>query len=102
MPLRPRIPNGCVFVVAGRVARVRPRPAGGWQVRLNDTGGALAVAEIRSSNPLPLPPRGACVIVRGAVVYDPVHAWYAVDPVDAWAVVPPSESGLLPARHGAR
>ena len=72
--------------VAGRVVRVRARRDGGWRVRLADTGGALAAAEIRRSNPLPLPPRGSRIILRGGIRYDDVHGWYAVDPVEYWHV----------------
>lgn len=70
--------------VAARVARVRPRRAGGWRVRLTETGGALGAAEIRPSNPLPLPPRGAWIILRGRVRYDDEHGWYVVDPLEEW------------------
>jgi hypothetical protein len=71
--------------VAGRVVRVRARRGGGWRVRLADTGGALAAVEIRPSNPLPLPPIGARIVVRGRLLYDEVHGWYAVDPVVEWS-----------------
>ena len=70
--------------VAGRVARVRARRAGGWRVRLSETGGALGAAEIRPWNPLPLPPRGARIILRGRVRYDDEHGWYVVDPLEDW------------------
>jgi hypothetical protein len=73
--------------VAGRVLRVRARQDGGWRVRLTDTGGGLAAAEIRSSNPLPLPPVGARIMLSGGVLYDEVHGWYAVDPVVEWREV---------------
>jgi hypothetical protein len=73
-----------VITVAGRVVRVRARPDGGWRVRLADTGGALAAAEIRPSNPLPLPAVGARIVLRGCVYYDPDHGWYVVDPVEEW------------------
>jgi hypothetical protein len=53
-------------------------------VRLMETGGALAAAEIRPSNPLPIPPRGARILIRGRICYNPVHGWYAVDPVESW------------------
>ena len=71
-------------VVVGRVVRVRARSGGGWRVRLADTGGALAAAEIRPSNPLPLPRRGTRILLRGRLRYNVDHAWYAIDPVDAW------------------
>jgi hypothetical protein len=70
--------------VAGRVVRVRARRDGGWRVRLADTGGALAAAEIRPSNPLPLPPVGAHIILRGRIRYDEEHGWYVVDPLEEW------------------
>jgi len=96
-PPRLRVPSGCVFVVAGRVVRVRARPGGGWQIRLTETGGALAVAEIRSTNPVPLPPRGAYIVVRGSIVYD------AIDPVESWVAVTATpaafDSGLFPSSH---
>ena len=102
MPLCLRISRGCGYVVAGRVARVRAR-RDGWRVRLAETGGALAAAEIRLTSLVPLPPRGAYVIVRGSVVYDPVHSWYAIDPVESWIVVPATpavvDSGLFPSSH---
>jgi hypothetical protein len=71
-------------IVSGRVVRVRARRNGGWRIRLADTGGTLAAGEIRTSNPLPLPPVGACIVLRGAIRYDPEHGWYAVDPVEQW------------------
>jgi hypothetical protein len=70
--------------VVGRVARVRTRCGGGWRLRLSDTGGALAAAEIRLSHPLPLPPVGARIIIRGSLRYDEEHRWYVVDPVEHW------------------
>ena len=73
-----------IVAVAGRVVRVRSRASGGWRLRLADTGGALAAAEIRLSNPLPLPPIGARIILRGQLRYDEEHGWYAVDPVEGW------------------
>jgi RPA family protein len=70
--------------VVGRVVRVRSRRDGGWRVRLADTGGALAVAEFRTTHLLPLPRRGTRIVIRGGISYNPDHGWYAVDPVDAW------------------
>jgi hypothetical protein len=70
--------------VVGRVVRVRCRQNGGWRVRLTETGGSLAAAEIRPSQVLPLPRRGRRILIRGRIRYDPDHGWYAVDPVDAW------------------
>jgi hypothetical protein len=66
------------------VVRVRAIEGGAWRVRLADTGGALAVAEIRPSNPLPLPPIGAHIVLRGQLRFDKEHGWYAVDPVEEW------------------
>jgi len=71
--------------VRGRVVRIRSSRRGGWRIRLAETGGALAVGEIRPSNPLPLPRIGAVILLRGALRYDEQHGWYAVDPVEAWA-----------------
>ena len=76
--------HGFSVVVVGRVVRVRPNGDGGWRVRLADTGGALAAAEIRPSKPLPLPSRGTRILLRGRLRYNVDHAWYAIDPVDAW------------------
>jgi hypothetical protein len=70
--------------VVGRVVRVRSRGPGGWRLRLADTGGALAAADIRPSHPLPLPPVGAHIIIRGSLRYDEEHRWYIVDPVEHW------------------
>jgi hypothetical protein len=70
--------------VVGRVVRVRTRGGGGWRLRLADTGGALAAAEIRPSHPLPLPPIGSRIVIRGALRYDEEHRWYVVDPVEQW------------------
>jgi hypothetical protein len=72
--------------VVGRVVRVRSCCPGGWRLRLADTGGALAAAEIRPSHPLPLPPLGAHIILRGSLRYDEEHRWYVVDPVEQWIV----------------
>jgi len=71
-------------VVSGRVARVRSRRDGGWRVRLTDTGGALAAAEIHPATRLPLPRPGARILILGPIGYDAVHDWYTVDPVEAW------------------
>lgn len=76
-------------ILVGRVIRVRPRADGGWRIRLAETGGALAAAEIPPSRPLPLPPVGARILMRGRLRYDEAHAWYAVDPLDAWVAVMP-------------
>ena len=72
------------LTVTGRVVRVRLGQDGGWRVRLTETGGALAAAEIRPTKLLPLPRRGARILIRGRISYNPVHGWYAVDPVEAW------------------
>ena len=74
-------------VVVGTVVRVRPDHRGGWRVRLAETGGALAAAEIRRSHPLPIPARGTRILLCGPISYDPDHDWYAVDPLDAWRPV---------------
>ena len=73
--------------VVGRVVRVRSRRDGGWRLRLAETGGALAAAEIRPSNPLPLPAVGTRILVCGRLCYDEEHGWYAVDPVEIWRQV---------------
>lgn len=73
------------IVVTGSVFRVRPRDGGGWRLRLVDTGGALAAAEITPAFPL-LPPRpGQRILLRGRVRYDEEHRWYTVDPVETWS-----------------
>ena len=77
----------CVTAHA-RVVRVRARD-GGWRLRLADTGGGLAAAEIRPYRLLPPPSRGARIVIRGPVRYDPEHGWYAIDPVDAWSAARP-------------
>jgi hypothetical protein len=84
MPRLSPVALGCTFIVAGRVVRVRARRGGGWRVRLTETGGALAAAEIRLSNPMPLPPRRAYIAIRGSVRYDQEHGWYSIDPVESW------------------
>jgi hypothetical protein len=54
---------------------------------------------------MPLPPRGAYILIRGTVCYDEEHAWYAVDPVEAWVHARISirgdsmSSGLFPSGH---
>ena len=77
-------PSPMALIVSGRVLRIRRRQGGGWRVRLTDTGGALSAAEIRPWYPLPLPPRGARIILRGSVHYDAEHGWYVVDPLELW------------------
>ena len=72
------------LTVSGRVVRVRLRQDGGWRVRLSETGGALAAAEIPPSRSFSLPRLGARISIRGQISYNPVHEWYAVDPVEAW------------------
>lgn len=84
--------------VVGRVVRVRSRRGGGWRLRLAETGGALAAAEIRLSNPLPLPAIGTRIFLRGRLCYDDEHRWYAVDPVEMWRDV----SGLRADGAGSR
>ncbi len=79
-------------ILVGRVIRLRPRADGGWRIRLAETGGALAAAEIPPFCPLPLPPVGARILMRGRLRYDEAHAWYAVDPLDAWVAVMPVAS----------
>jgi hypothetical protein len=71
-------------LISGRVMRVRARHGGGWRVRLSDTGGKLAAAEIRPAHPLSPPPVGARVVFRGCIHYDEEHGWYSVDPVQEW------------------
>jgi hypothetical protein len=53
-------------------------------VRLTDTGGALAAAEIGHRHRLPPPPVGVRIRMRGAVRFDDEHRWYVVDPVEDW------------------
>ena len=84
MPRLSPVADECTFIVAGRVVRVRALRGGGWRVRLTETGGALAAAEIRLSNPVPLPPRSAYIVIRGSVRYDQEHGWYSIDPVESW------------------
>jgi hypothetical protein len=56
----------------GRVLRVRASRHDTWRVRLGDTGGALAAAEIPFSM---LPPAvGSRIVVRGQLSYDERHA----------------------------
>ena len=76
--------GGTRATVAGRVLRVRPGRNGSWRICLTETGGALAAGEIRSSHPLPVPPVGARILLRGALRYDEDHGWYAIDPVEIW------------------
>jgi hypothetical protein len=70
--------------VVGRVLRVRARSNGSWRIRLIETGGALAAAEIRPSHPVPLPPRHARISIHGRIRFDPEHQWYTIDPVEEW------------------
>ena len=53
-------------------------------MRLTDTGGRLAAAEIRPAHPLSPPPVGARVVIRGRIRFDEEHSWYAIDPVEEW------------------
>jgi hypothetical protein len=71
-------------IVSGRVLRIRRRRGGGWRLRLTDTGGRLAAAEIRPVHPVSLPPVGARIIVCGRIRFDEEHEWYSIDPVEAW------------------
>jgi hypothetical protein len=71
-------------VVVGRVLHRRALAGGGWRLRLAETGGALATAEIRPSQPLPLPAVGTKIVLCGRVLYRIEHGWYSVDPVTAW------------------
>jgi hypothetical protein len=80
--------------VAGRVVRVRALRGGGWRVRLAETGGALAAADIRPSNPLPPPPVGAHITLCGRIRYDEVHGWYVVDPLEEWRDARAMPSGV--------
>ena len=67
----------------GRVVRVRPHGEG-WRVRLADTGGTLAAAEISRSSRLGLPRVGARILIHGKIRYDEQHCWHVVDPVTQW------------------
>ena len=78
--------------VIGRVLQVRRRRGGGWRVRLVETGGALAAAEIVPANPLPPPRIGRRIAVHGRLRYDEEHRWYTVDPVEAWQEAPSTAS----------
>jgi len=78
-------------IVIGRVLRVRRRSGGGWRVRLVDTGGALAAAEIVPANPLPPPAVGRWIALHGRLRYDEEHRWYTVDPVEAWQEAPATD-----------
>lgn len=73
--------------VVGRVVRVR-RNSAGWRIRLTDTGGTLAAAEIRHSGRVPLPRVGARIVIHGRLCYDDYHGWHTVDPVEAWREAP--------------
>ena len=73
-------------IVVGKVVTIR-RSRYGWRVRLTDTGGALAAAEIVAATAVTLPRRGARVVIRGRVRYDDVHQWYTVDPVEEWGEI---------------
>lgn len=53
-------------------------------MRLTDTGGRLAAAEIGPLHHLPPPPVGARIRICGVVRFDEAHAWYVVDPVEEW------------------
>jgi 3'-phosphoadenosine 5'-phosphosulfate sulfotransferase len=73
--------------VVGTVVRVR-RYSGGWRIRLADTGGMLAAAEIRFSSRLALPRVGARILIHGRLRYDEQHGWHTVDPVEEWREAP--------------
>jgi hypothetical protein len=88
------------IIAVGVVVRVRPRRTGGWRVRLAETGGALAVAEIRPSNPLPPPRVGTRITVRGRVRFDDEHGWYSVDPVEEWIASTSAEATVDPSADG--
>lgn len=53
-------------------------------MRLTDTGGTLAAAEINPSSRLALPRVGTRILIHGRLRYDDDHGWHAVDPVEAW------------------
>jgi hypothetical protein len=67
---------------------VRRRSGGGWRVRLVETGGALAAAEIVPTIPLTPPGIGRRIAFHGRLRYDEEHRWYTVDPVEAWHEAP--------------
>ena len=75
------------IVVVGRVVRIR-RHGESCRVRLTDTGGTLAAAEIRRSSRVALPPLGARILIRGRLRYDETHRWHTVDPVEDWREAP--------------
>src|SRR5881628_30048 len=70
-------------IVIGRVLRVRRRSGGGWRVRLVDTGGALAAAEIVPANPLPPPAVGRWIALHGRFL--PAPDW---DSCSRWSCRP--------------
>lgn len=53
-------------------------------MRLADTGGALAAAEVHPPNLLPPPRAGTQILLKGRICYDHDHGWYTVDPVHSW------------------
>lgn len=61
-------------------------------MRLIETGGALAAAEIVPAIPLSPPSVGRRIAVHGRLRYDEEHSWYTVDPVEAWQEAPPTTS----------
>ena len=66
--------------VVGRVVRVR-RNSGGWRVRLTDTGGTLAAAEIRHFSRVQLHPweHGSSFMAGSATT---INTYCTVDPVE--------------------
>lgn len=80
--------SGTHVTVVARVGRVRRLHGGGWRLRLVDTGGTLAAAEIPSGSRIALPPAGARIVLHGRLRYDERHGWHTVDPVDSWVATP--------------
>ena len=93
--------NGWHVTVVGRVVHVRALRDGGWRLRLANTGGALAAAEIRPSRPLPLPALGTTIVLSGRPVYRIEHGWYSIDPVTAWVEAPSFTPAFAPADSAA-
>lgn len=73
--------------ISGTVCLVKREADGDLHFRVCDDAGHFVVCEIVPFHPLPMPTKGARVIVRGIRRYDdesPGHHWWEVHPVESW------------------
>lgn len=83
--------------VEGLVVYVRHQHDGDWHITIAAEG-KLAVVEVIPAIPLPVPPRGSWVRVRGISRYDRDHGWQEIHPAEQIFVLRPPPHAERPDR----